>query len=213
MDKTSNSIKADMFEIGGIMDQHDILKTASMNYVQDWSNTKNEIETPSNVLLTQIEKIHNNSNKEDNEEILNENLFAGKGFRSNKEEFERSFMLSNDSDSKSVSVSSIYSMNENLNGEFGYDAKRLGNRVTTRRYKGCIKKDTFNNIQSDNIIRVKSGNKSNIQRLQTPKSLKPIKSKVSIDKNIEISKQENYNNNINNSYTKMYINMKNKNNN
>ena len=189
----------------------DILKTASMNYVQDWSNTNNEVETPSNVLLTQIEKIHNCSNKDDNEEILNENLFAGKGFRSNKEEFERSFMLSNDSDSKSVSVSSIYSMNENVNGEFGYDAKRLGNRVTTRRYRGYIKKDTLNNIQSDNIIRVKSGHKN--QRLQTPKSLKPIKPRVSIDKNIEISKQENYNNNINNSYTKMYINMKNKNNN
>jgi hypothetical protein len=80
-------------------------------------------------------------------------------------------------------------------------------------FQNCNFTIVINNIQSDNIIRVKSGNKSNIQRLQTPKSLKPIKSKVSIDKNIEISKQENYNNNINDSYTKMYINMKNKNNN
>ena len=138
-----NIIKGSISEmIDNVLDEEDYLNQEQLlRKTTDWKNTSfkiGELEDSKNqeIFQTGIKKSYK-ENKEDNKEIkiLNENLFKGKGFRTNKEEFLRQQEdLLNKSGISDISVLStmpnVYSC--------------AIPRPNTSRYKGAVKSNNIN---------------------------------------------------------------------
>ena len=138
-----NIIKGSISEmIDNVLDEEDYLNQEQLlRKTSDWKNTSfkiGESEDSKNqeIFQTAIQKSYK-KNKEDKKEIkiLNENLFKGKGFRTNKEEFLRQQEdLLNKSGISDISVLStmpnVYSC--------------AIPRPNTSRYKGAVKSKNIN---------------------------------------------------------------------
>jgi hypothetical protein len=138
-----NIIKGSISEmIDNVLDEEDYLNQEQLlRKTSDWKNTSfkiGELEDSKNqeIFQTAIQKSYK-KNKEDKKEIkiLNENLFKGKGFRTNKEEFLRQQEdLLNKSGISDISVLStmpnVYSC--------------AIPRPNTSRYKGAVKSNNIN---------------------------------------------------------------------
>ena len=138
-----NIIKGSISEmIDNVLDEEDYLNQEQLlRKTTDWKNTSfkiGELEDSKNQEIFQTGiKTSYKKNKEDNKEIkiLNENLFKGKGFRTNKEEFLRQQEdLLNKSGISDISVLStmpnVYSC--------------AIPRPNTSRYKGAVKSKNIN---------------------------------------------------------------------
>ena len=138
-----NIIKGSISEmIDNVLDEEDYLNQEQLlRKTTDWKNTSfkiGELEDSKNqeIFQTAIQTSYK-KNKEDKKEIkiLNENLFKGKGFRTNKEEFLRQQEdLLNKSGISDISVLStmpnVYSC--------------AIPRPNTSRYKGAVKSNNIN---------------------------------------------------------------------
>ncbi len=138
-----NIIKGSISEmIDNVLDEEDYLNQEQLlRKTTDWKNTSfkiGELEDSKNQEIFQTGiKTSYKKNKEDNKEIkiVNENLFKGKGFRTNKEEFLRQQEdLLNKSGISDISVLStmpnVYSC--------------AIPRPNTSRYKGAVKTNNIN---------------------------------------------------------------------
>ena len=143
-----NIIKGSISEmIDNVLDEEDYVNQEQLlRKTSDWKNSSfkiGELEDSKNQEIFQTEiQIYNKKNKDENKnnenkekKIMNENLFIGKGFRTNKEEFLRQQEdLLNKSGISDISVLStmpnVYSC--------------AIPRPNTSRYKGAVKSNNIN---------------------------------------------------------------------
>lgn len=110
--------------------------------------------------------------------ILNENLFENRGFRSNKEEFEKTLLKTQSDFSVDTSKFSYNSQLDNFDklnsstfSTTGYDVKRLGSRVNTRRYRRFFQNDPVAEI-TNSLSKLKTEENVLKRSIKLPKPIK-----------------------------------------
>ena len=145
----------------------------NINTVSDWNNISKEIESIDNSIQS--------SQSIDNGQILNENLFKNKGFRTNKDFFikkTKPIITEEDSKVSTSSYASMYKMRNKKNNDIpNYNVNYLGERVKTNRYKNVQFKDDhfFNELSINSNSSKVIAKVSYISSAKKKRTLKPIK--------------------------------------
>lgn len=183
-----NENNSDIFLTSPLMNINSNIKTLKKNI--------NEINTSNSLTKSNINNISKDT------KILNENLFVGRGFRTNKEEFEKemsiklgtsftveSSLMSSQTLSNFSFIDKKYlSLPQATSETAGYDFKNLGKRCSTRRFKHCLIRNKNTGLERG----FSASSSNNPMRKSGKNFLAPInrKTNTNICKSIDLKKKK-----------------------